>query len=340
MMVSIRRSSSGTHSTIRVTLYAAALAAFALTAISLLSNDTSSSTAMSIEEEEVSPQKVMMNTVRKKTAPSAASKSSIITDATTTTAITEDYERDEEGGDLMTITKGSITYKTTTTNQQQQLDYYHCGPHPTPLQPHQHPSSTSPSELILLHGAAFTKENWKTSGILDKLCDINNNEDGGDLSISAWDLPVSATGVELRDAFEGMVDNGVLCGGAVTFVTPSASGKALTTLSESVVAEEKRKEEDEQQHSELKVMVKGWISVASGAVLKTSDEALLTYVHDGVPLLAIHGDQDVMGKKVTERLVELTKAKGVELEGRHPVYLDSPDEFVMEVIKFMEENGL
>ena len=293
---------------------------------------------MSIEEEEVSPQKVMMNTVRKKTAPSAASKSSI-TDATTTTAITEDYERDEEGGDLMTITQGSITYKTTTTtntNQQQQLDYYHCGPHPTPLQPHQHPASTSStSELILLHGAAFTKENWKTSGILDKLCDINNNEDGGDLSISAWDLPVSATGGELRDAFEGMVDKGVLSGGAVTFVTPSASGKALTTLSESVVGKEK-----DEQHSELKVMVKGWISVASGAVLKTSDEALLTYVHDGVPVLAIHGDQDVMGKKVTERLVELTKAKGVELEGRHPVYLDSPDEFVMEVIKFMEENGL
>eukprot|EP00985_Skeletonema_marinoi_P001069 scaffold433_cov161-Skeletonema_marinoi.AAC.15 len=280
----------------------------------------------------------MMNTVRKKTV-SASSESSTIADATTT-AITEDYERHEEGGDLMTITQGSITYKTTNTNQQQQLDYYHCGPHPTPLQPHQHPSSStsSTSELILLHGAAFTKENWKTSGILDKLCDINNNEDGGDLSISAWDLPVSATGVELRDAFRGMVVKGVLSGGAVTFVTPSASGKALTTLGESVVAEEKRK--DEQQHSELKVMVKGWISVASGAVLKTSDEALLKYVHDGVPLLAIHGDQDVMGKKVTERLVELTKAKGVELEGRHPVYLDSPDEFVMEVIKFMEENGL
>eukprot|EP00984_Skeletonema_dohrnii_P035102 scaffold34616_cov159-Skeletonema_dohrnii-CCMP3373.AAC.7 len=332
MMVSIRRSNSGTHSTMRVTLYAAILAAFALTAIYLLSDDTSSSTAassmMSKEEEEVSPQKAMMNTVRKKTA--TASKSSTIADATTT-AITEDYEREEEGGDLMTITQGSITYKTTTTNTNQQLDYYHCGPHPTP----QHPQPSSTSELILLHGAAFTKENWKTSGILDKLCDINNNEDGGDLSISAWDLPVSATGVELRDAFEGMVDNGVLSGGAVTFVTPSASGKALTTLGESSVAEK-----DEQQHSELKVMVKGWISVASGAVLKTSDEALLKYVHDGVPVLAIHGDQDVMGKKVTERLVELTKAKGVELEGRHPVYLDSPDEFVMEVIKFMEENGL
>ena len=56
--------------------------------------------------------------------------------------------------------------------------------------------------------------------------------------------------------------------------------------------------------------------------------------------MAIHGDEDSMGKKVTERLVSLTKARGVELEGRHPVYLDSPDEFVIEVLKFMEENEL
>jgi hypothetical protein len=27
-------------------------------------------------------------------------------------------------------------------------------------------------------------------------------------------------------------------------------------------------------------------------------------------------------------------------EGGHPVYLDSPNEFVMEVLKFMEEKGL
>lgn len=326
MMVSVRRSSSNNgHPTARVTLYAAILAVFALTAI-YLSSDTSSSSSssslsISIEsEEEVSPQKIMMKgTVMKKTASSASAtnKAAAITS-------TEDYERDETGGDLMTITQGNVVYKTN-----QQLDYYHCGPLPNTQQPS---SSSLLSELVLLHGAAFTKENWKTSGILDKLCDINNNEDGGNLSTSAWDLPVSANGEELMEAYRAMVDKGVLSGGAVTFVTPSASGKALTSL-----VSEKQQNDDS---SELKSLVKGWISVASGSVLQTSDEALQTYLHESVPILAIHGDEDTMGKKVTERLVTLTKAKGIELEGRHPVYLDSPDEFVMEVLKFMEENEL
>ena len=212
-----------------------------------------------------------------------------------------------------------IPHKTHT------LNYYHCGPLPTKSNPQL-------SELVLLHGAAFTKEDWKSSGILDMLCDINNNEDGGDLSITAWDLPVSADGYELIGAYNAMVNGKKLSGHPVTFVTPSASGKALTTLGTIV--------HEHDAHQELKLLVKGWIPVASGSVLKVNDEALLKYVHAHIPILAIHGDQDVMGKKVTERLVQLTKAKGVELEGHHPVYLDSPDDFVMEVIKFMEENGL
>lgn len=335
-MVSIRRNNSsinGGHSTSRATLYAAVVvAAFALTAIYLFSNNnnntsntstSSNSNSIIISEEEVSPQKVMMNTVAKNAAATATAGGGAV----------EDYERDEEGGDLMKITQGSVTYTvpTTTTDSENNshtsktLDYYHCGPLPSKSNPQL-------SELVLLHGAAFTKEDWKTSGILDKLCDINNNEDGGDLSITAWDLPVSADGKELIAAYNAMLNDKKLSGNAVTFVTPSASGKALTSLGEMV--------HEQNAHQELKLLVKGWISVASGSVLQTSDEALLKYVHADIPILAIHGDQDVMGKKVTERLVKLTSAKGVELEGRHPVYLDSPDEFVMEVIKFMEENGL
>ena len=321
MMVSIRHSSNNSgHATARVTLYAALLAVFALTAI-YLSSDKSASSSLSLEQgEEVSPQKIMMKgtVTKKKTAAASASATNTATAITST----EEYERDETGGDLVTIIQGSVLYNTN-----QQLDYYHCGPLPN-TQPQS--SSSSLSELVLLHGAAFTKENWKSSGILDKFCDINNNEDEGNLSTTAWDLPVSANGEELMDAYKAMVDKGVLSGGAVTFVTPSASGKALTSL----VAGEKKND------GELKSLVKGWIPVASGSVLQTSDEALQTYLHAGIPVLAIHGDQDTMGKKVTERLVKLTKAKGVELEGRHPVYLDSPDEFIMEVLKFMEENQL
>lgn len=268
----------------------------------------------------MSPQKAIMTTLdTKKTAVASSG-------LRTSNMSTEEYERDEEGGDLMTITSGSVIYETQQ-HSSATLDYYHCGPLPTSKST----ESSSLSELVLLHGAAFTKEDWKSSGILDKFCDINNNEDEGNLSTTAWDLPVSTNGDELIAAYTAMVEKGVLSGGAVTFVTPSASGKALTSLGDDTA---------QQKHDKLKSMVNGWIPVASGSVLKSTDEALATYVQASIPVLAIHGDEDAMGKKVTERLVELTKAKGVELEGRHPVYLDSPDEFVMGVLKFMEDNGL
>ena len=340
-MVSIRRNNNnnngvgGHFSTSRVTIYAATVAVFILTAIYVFSNNSSSSvtTTHINSAEEVSPHKVMMNTVKN----TKSASNNINADESLTN--TENFDRDEEGGDIMTITSGSVTYTvkphllnpendtTQSTNQHEQhtLNYYHCGPLPTKSNPQL-------SELVLLHGAAFTKEDWKSSGILDMLCDINNNEDGGDLSITAWDLPVSADGYELIGAYNAMVNGKKLSGHPVTFVTPSASGKALTTLGTIV--------HEQDAHQELKLLVKGWIPVASGSVLKVSDKALLKYVHANIPILAIHGDQDDMGKKVTERLVTLTKAKGVELEGHHPVYLDSPDDFVMEVIKFMEENGL
>lgn len=345
-MVSIRRNNNnnngvgGHFTTSRVTLYAATVAVFILTAIYLFSNNNSSSSTSTTtthinSAEEVSPHKVIMNTVKNtKSNNNNADEESL-------SNTENNFDRDEEGGDIMTITSGSVSYTvkphllnpenndtTQNTNQQQQqhiLNYYHCGPLPTKSNPQL-------SELVLLHGAAFTKEDWKSSGILDMLCDINNNEDGGDLSITAWDLPVSADGYELIGAYNAMVNSKKLSGHPVTFVTPSASGKALTTLGTIV--------HEQDAHQELKLLVKGWIPVASGSVLKVNDEALLKYVHANIPILAIHGDQDDMGKKVTERLVQLTKAKGVELEGHHPVYLDSPGDFVMEVIKFMEENGL
>lgn len=346
-MVSIRRNNNngvgGHFIASRVTLYAATLAVFILTAIYVLSNNSSSSSTSTTHinsAEEVSPHKVMMNTV--KNTKSSSTNNNAKDGGVRSSSSTENFDRDEEGGDIMTITSGSVTYtvkphllnpendttQTNTNNRQQEqhtLNYYHCGPLPTKSNPQL-------SELVLLHGAAFTKEDWKSSGILDMLCDINNNEDGGDLSITAWDLPVSADGYELIGAYNAMVNGKKLSGHPVTFVTPSASGKALTTLGTIV--------HEQDAHQELKLLVKGWIPVASGSVLKVNDEALLKYVHAHIPILAIHGDQDVMGKKVTERLVQLTKAKGVELEGSHPVYLDSPDDFVMEIIKFMEENGL
>lgn len=226
-------------------------------------------------------------------------------------------ELDEEDVDPMKITQGSVAYGETT------LPYYHCGPLPSR-------DSSELTELVLLHGAAFTKEDWKSSGILGMLCDINNEEDEGNLSISALDLSVKADGKELVAAFDALTSDKILSGRAATFVSPSASGKAIVSLAEMA----------ENGSNELSRMIKAWIPVASGAVVSASESTLLQYKSASISILAIHGDQDAMGKKVTQRLVDLNGANGVELEGRHPVYLDSPEEFVQEVMQFLDEKGL
>lgn len=223
-------------------------------------------------------------------------------------AIKAEVEQGEH--DPMHILSSSVSYLDSS------VDYYHCGPHP----------DDSTSELIMLHGAAFTKEDWKTSGILEKLCDLNNNEEGGDLTITALDLPVSASGDELKAVYDALVEKGVLSGRPVVVITPSASGKSVVTLADN---EEK-----------LSMLMKGWIPVAPPAVSQADDATFDIFTKLSIPVLAIYGDQDSMGKRVTDRLVKLVNAKSVELEGKHPVYLDSPDEFVQEILQFLEEEQL
>lgn len=243
---------------------------------------------------------------------------------------------DEEDIDPLKITSGSVSYTSSNLN----LPYYHCGPLPTTTTTtpdnNNNPSS-SITELVLLHGAAFTKEDWKSSGILDMLCDINNGEDEGNLSILALDLPVSSNGIQLANAFDACVEKQVLSGRSATFVTPSASGKALVSLGEMAANDD---DGSGINNKELTRIIKAWIPVASGAVLGATDATLLSYKQANIPVFAIHGDQDSGGKKVTEKLKSLIGAKGVELVGRHPVYLDSPEEFVQEVMQFLDEESL
>ena len=80
--------------------------------------------------------------------------------------------------------------------------------------------------------------------------------------------------------------------------------------------------------------------MAPQAVLRAADTTLVQYKLTSIPIMSIHGDQDGGGKRVTEKLQKLNDAEGIELEGRHPVYLDSPEEFVQEVMRFLDENGL
>ncbi|KAL3772827.1 hypothetical protein ACHAW5_009504 [Stephanodiscus triporus] len=234
-------------------------------------------------------------------------------------------ELDEVDVNPLAIVRGSVTYD----GGGKVLPYYHCGPLPSSSSR----DDAGMTELVLLHGAAFTKEDWKTSGILDMLCEINNEEDEGDLSILALDLPVSADGRELGMAFDALASDRMLTGRPATFVSPSASGKAIVGLGEMATTG------DGDGH-ELTRIVRAWIPVASGAVLKAADSTLIRYRDAKIPILSIHGDKDEPGKRATEKLKELSDANGVELEGRHPVYLDSPEEFVREVMQFLDEKGL
>lgn len=316
------------HPAHRLALYVALFSALALTGILASSSrgDSGGSTlrgnvASPAKEEVLSPETVLnMNKVLNKAAAvggggesGAASESAGAGAGGGDERVKTKEELDEVDVDPLKITQGSVAYGGAA------LPYYHCGPLPSR-------DDAGLTELVLLHGAAFTKEDWKTSGILDMLCEINNEEDEGDLSIIALDLPVSADGGELASAFDALVSSGILSGRPVTFVTPSASGKAMLSLGDDSI--------------ELMRIVKAWIPVASPAVLKATDSTLMQFRVARIPVLSIHGDKDEMGKKVTEKLEALTDANGVELEGRHPVYLDSPQEFVGEVMQFLDEKGL
>ncbi len=244
-------------------------------------------------------------------------------------------EDEEDEDDPMKITEGKVTYENANRGGgAKSLPYYHCGPTLHDANVNQ---DDAPTELVLLHGAAFTKTDWKSSGILDTFCEINNDEDGGNLLLLALDLPVSADGVELGTAFDSLVRNQLLSGNPVTFITPSASGKGIVNLGEMMVGDISSSPSEKKV---LKRVVKAWIPVATGSVLKASEEALKVFETCEIPILSIHGDKDEMGKKVTTMLESLANAKAVELSGTHPVYLDSPDEFVSEVLQFLEENGL
>ena len=250
-------------------------------------------------------------------------------------------ELDEVDVDPLKITSGSVNYNTKT------LSYYHCGPLPSSSAAAAAAAAAAAhddddksldinmSELVLLHGAAFTKEEWKTSNILQMLCEINNEEDEGDLSILALDLPVTADGMELGLAFDSLVSGGVLTGRPVTIITPSASGKSVLSLGEM-----NSSSGSSNSNELLTRIIKAWIPVASFAVLKASESTLVKYKNANIPILSIHGDEDEAGKKVTERLKEVSNANGVELGGRHPVYLDSPEEFVQEVMQFLDVMNL
>lgn len=179
--------------------------------------------------------------------------------------------------------------------------------------------STDIVDMVLLHGARFTKEDWKTSGILSKLCNVSR------LMVVALDLPNGSNHEDLKTALEGLRQDRVLSFQPATIITPSASGYSIVDWITSGPMES------------LLQYVGRWIPVASPAVLKASEEAFQG-VAGKLPILAINGNQDGMGQKSSQRLEQLAGAKAIEINGGHPCYLDSPDDFIQHVLSFLSLN--
>lgn len=124
-----------TQSTSKVTVYAAVIASLALVGIYLLSLPKSGGDGGGVidstRSEEASPRTALLN-------------QGTVVAAIDGIALKNKEQLDEKDVDPMKITEGSVTYGTKN------LPYYHCGPLPS----HDNPELT---ELVLLHGAAFTK---------------------------------------------------------------------------------------------------------------------------------------------------------------------------------------
>lgn len=171
--------------------------------------------------------------------------------------------------------------------------------------------------LVLLHGAKFSKEDWKRSGILKDFCE---REAKKKINYYAIDLPVSSDYKDLMNFLDAVSD----IAKPVSLVTPSASGKTMVSWAASSAV-----------HETLPRYVRQWIPVAALAVNSAPDDDLRK-LDSTLSILAVYGDADTPGKASSEKLKSLAGAKILEQVGRHPCYLDSPKEFVTEVSHFIE----
>eukprot|EP00590_Aulacoseira_subarctica_P006104 CAMPEP_0172417560 /NCGR_PEP_ID=MMETSP1064-20121228/4090_1 /TAXON_ID=202472 /ORGANISM="Aulacoseira subarctica , Strain CCAP 1002/5" /LENGTH=398 /DNA_ID=CAMNT_0013155987 /DNA_START=113 /DNA_END=1309 /DNA_ORIENTATION=+ len=198
-------------------------------------------------------------------------------------------------------------------------------------------------EFLFLHGAAYTKEDWKTSGILDKMCsrspeDVQSHTH---YSVTAVDLNVKSDGLMLAKAFEALAEGGIISGLPIIIVSPSASGRGVLDLAEiSQQSEEASSEEassEEATHISkyalnlLQATLMAWVPVACYDVNNAKDILFGTFESSHIPILAIHGSSDIRGKEVADRLEKVAGARKLVVGKNHACYLDEPDRFVAAV---------
>jgi hypothetical protein len=198
------------------------------------------------------------------------------------------------------LINGTLQYKVF--GDVQAVEYYHCSAPPSVRKKAKH--------LVLLHGARFTKEDWKTSGILDTLC-----SSGGHFSVSAMDLGVQAGHRELQGMLISLKDT-LHIDLPVTLITPSASGMTITDWMSTG------------RLKDLPLYVERWMPIAAVSVSAATEDQLQRMAKlQPFQILAIHGTKDRGGIMTSERLQDYAQARTLELKGGHPCYLDSPKDF-------------
>lgn len=222
---------------------------------------------------------------------------------------------DPSDSTVITVTKsaGGTSAGHVVSDTVNGIAYYHCAAHTHP----------AVRDVVLLHGAAFTKEDWKKSTIFSKLCA------NGRLSVTALDLSVSADGRQLQSLLHALaIGEGLLDPeGNYVVVTPSASGKAVVDWINTGDLDL------------LREQVGLWIPIASPAIVKADLEKLHSLRDKKWPILALYGDKDTNGKQVSQHLGTQAAAKVKEFPGPHPFYLGIPDEFTEYLLKELKVDG-
>ena len=227
-----------------------------------------------------------------------------------------DEDNSNEKEDLMI--EGTVIIGGDGDNDDdQKIAYYHQAAASSSTSIQQH-------SLVLLHGSKFTKEDWiqnSSSSTSKNIISMFHKQFPYSISITAVDLPVKADHNQLVSLLEAMEDKGLISL-PVSIVTPSASGFSIVDWIMN---------DDHDVTNKLPTYIHTWIPVASGSVLRFTNEQLTKIdLLEDFHIFAINGNLDKMGKKVTKKLVKHTSTitKSIELKGGHPVYLDSPNEFV------------
>jgi hypothetical protein len=195
-------------------------------------------------------------------------------------------------------------------------------------------SSSNHKDIVLLHGSKFTKEDWKTSGILEKLCQ-SGDASSYSLSVTALDLHVLSNHEVLQQTLIGLAANNLVTLPVSAIVTPSASGFAMVDWLQQADQQLGGVIADIQRNN-----VQAWIPIASPSISLPTDaqlSALASHTPTPYPILAIYGSRDGPGQQVSQRLHRLAGAVVIELEGGHPCYLDSPDAFVETVRNYVRQ---